>query len=257
MDRHSIFLFASLLAIAACGTPPPPAPEVPKVPDLSGAWLGKPPFMSISTSDPRGAKRGEEDDISYTPEGKAKLLAEVPPTGPFGQPDKMTDPWVKYCEPNGPVRIYGHPGRTEFVQLPDRVLILHEVMQQFRIVRLNATHPPLEDIEPSYWGDEVGHYENGNTLVVDIVGTNGRTWLTQSGHPTSEKLHVVERYTRVDATHLGYEVLIDDPGMYTKPITVKRTFEQSKVPFMQVPWNCSVRDNATYTSTLLDTASQK
>ena len=40
----------------------------------------------------------------------------------------------------------------------------------------------------------IGHYENGDTLVVDIVGTNGRTWLTQSGHPTSEKLHVVERY---------------------------------------------------------------
>ncbi len=70
--------------------------------------------MSISTTDPGGQKRGNEDDISYTPAGRAKLMAEIPPTGPFGQPDKTTDPWVRYCEPNGPVRIYAHPARTIF-----------------------------------------------------------------------------------------------------------------------------------------------
>lgn len=216
--------------------------------------MGKPPFFSISTADPRGAKRGYEDDIGYTEAGRKKILAEIPPTGPFGQPDKTTDPWVNYCEPNGPVRIYGQPGRTRFLQLPDQVLILHEVMQQFRIVRLNATHTSPDDREPSYWGDAIGHYENGNTLVVDIVGLNGRTWLTQSAHPTSENLHVVERYTRVDDDHLDYEAFIEDPDMYTKPITIKRSFERSKIPFMRTPWNCSVRDNAYYTATLLEVA---
>jgi hypothetical protein len=225
-----------------------------RVPDLSGAWVPRPPFLTISASDPTGQKRGNEDDIPYTPAARAKMMAEIPPTGPFGQPDKTTDPWVRYCEPNGPVRIFAHPGRTAFVPLPDRVLILHEVMQQFRIVRLNSTHPPLEELDPTYWGDAIGWYENGDTLVVDIIGTNGRTWLTQSGHPSSEKAHFVERYKRLNADQVEYEVLIDDPGSYTKPITVRKMLQRSNVPFMQSPWNCSVRDNSTYTETLLNSA---
>lgn len=224
-----------------------------KIPDLSGAWLGR-PLMSVSTSDPGARLRGKEDDIPYQPWALEKMLSEIPPTGPFGQPDRTTDPWIRYCEPNGPVRVFAHPGRTSFVQLPDRVLILHEVMQQFRIVRLNSTHPPLEDLDPTYWGDAIGRYENGDTLVVDIIGTNGRTWLDQQGKPTTEKLHVVERYRRLDPDKLEYDVLIDDPGAYTRPFGLKRVFVQSKVPFMRSPWNCSARDNSTYTDTLLDTA---
>src|SRR5436190_14924046 len=94
-------------------------PAASKVPDLSGTWLGR-PFNSVSTSDPGGQKRGNEDDMGYTAAGRAKLMAAIPPTGPFGQPDKMTDPWVRYCEPNGPVRIWVHPARSMFVQLPDK-----------------------------------------------------------------------------------------------------------------------------------------
>jgi hypothetical protein len=255
MAKRTMYFFATMLAVTTAAWAQAPT-AASRVPDLSGAWIPRPPFLSISAADPRGEKRGNEPDITYTVEGKAKLLAAIPPTGPFGHPDKTTDPWMNYCEPNGPVRIFAHPARTTFVQLPDRVLILHEVMQQFRIVRLNGTHPPADDIAPSYWGDAIGHYENVDTLVVDIIGTNGRTWLTQSGHPTSEKLHVVERYKRVDADHMDYEALIDDPGIYTKPVTVKRALTRSNVPFMQEPWNCSVRDNTTYHDTLLGTAAK-
>ena len=255
MAKRTMYFFATMLAVTTAAWAQAPT-AASRVPDLSGAWIPRPPFLSISAADPRGEKRGNEPDITYTVEGKAKLLAAIPPTGPFGHPDKTTDPWMNYCEPKGPMRIFAHPARTTFVQLPDRVLILHEVMQQFRIVRLNGTHPPADDIAPSYWGDAIGHYENGDTLVVDIIGTNGRTWLTQSGHPTSEKLHVVERYKRVDADHMDYEALIDDPGIYTKPVTVKRALTRSNVPFMQEPWNCSVRDNTTYHDTLLGTAAK-
>ena len=225
-----------------------------RVPDLSGNWLGRPPFMSISATDPGGQKPGNESDIAYTPAGLAKFKLEIPPVGPFGQPDHTTDPWIRYCEPNGPVRIYVHPARTNFVMLPDKVLILHEIMQQFRIVRLNSTHPPLDDLDPTYWGDEIGWYENGDTLVVDIIGLNGRTLLDSAGHPASEKAHIVERYKKLNADQLSYEVLIDDPGFYTKPVTVKRTLQRSNVPFMQSPWNCSMRDNSTFADKLLETA---
>ncbi len=254
--RHRVFLFACALAGALTATAAVNAQgpaNASGIPDLSGTWLGR-PLMSVSTIDPPGKARGQEPDIPYQPWAREKMLSEIPPTGPFGQPDKTTDPWIRYCEPNGPIRVYAHPGRTSFVQLPDKVLILHEVMQQFRIVRLNSAHPPLEDLDPTYWGDAIGHYENGNTLVVDIIGTNGRTWLDQQGKPTTEKLHVIERYRRLDPDKLEYDVTIDDPGAYTKPFGLKRVFQQSKVPFMQSPWNCSVRDNSTFTNTLLDTA---
>ena len=223
------------------------------VPDLSGAWRGQ-PLMSASMADPGGRLRGKETDIPYQPWALEKMLAEVPPTGPAGEPHRTTDPWIRYCEPNGPVRIYAHPGRTSFVQLPDRVLILHEVMQQFRIVRLNSMHPPLDDLDPSSWGDSIGWYENGETLVVDTIGTNGRAWLDQQGKPTTERLHLVERYRRIDADTLGWDVTIDDPGAYTKPFELKRRFARSNVPFMQSPWNCSVRDNLKFNETLLETA---
>ena len=171
--------------------------------------------MSISASDPRGEKRGNEDDVSYTPEGRAKLLAEIPPTGPFGKPDKTTDPWMKYCEPNGPVRIFAHPARTEFVQLADQVLILHEVMQQFRIVRLNGTHPSADDLEPSYWGDAIGHYENGDTLVIDTIGENDKTFVDNYRTPHTDKMHVVERWTLTpDKKNIDVSIRVEDPGAF-------------------------------------------
>ena len=233
----------------------PPAGLKPSaVPDLAGAWVRGGPLQSISNSDVGAELRGKEPDIPYQPWALKRMLSEVPPTGPFAEPHRTTDPWTIYCEPNGPVRVYAHPGRTEFVQLPDRVLMLHEIMQQFRIIRLNSTHPPLEDLDPSWWGDSIGWYENGDTLVIDTIGTNGRAWLSQQGHPSTEKLHLIERYRRVDAKTLEFDVTVDDPGAYTKPFSSRRSLRLSTVPFMQSPWNCSVRDNMTFIDRLLKDA---
>jgi hypothetical protein len=278
LPRAHLFLSAGLLATAvgALGAAQAPSPIGPPtdistlknflplgppaglkpsaVPDLAGAWVRGGPLQSISNSDVGAELRGKEPDVPYQPWALKRMLSEVPPTGPFAEPHRTTDPWTIYCEPNGPVRVYAHPGRTEFVQLPDRVLMLHEIMQQFRIVRLNSTHPPLEDLDPSWWGDSIGWYENGDTLVIDTIGTNGRAWLSQQGHPSTEKLHLIERYRRVDAKTLDFDVTVDDPGAYTKPFSSRRSLRLSTVPFMQSPWNCSVRDNMTFIDRLLKDA---
>jgi hypothetical protein len=237
--------------LRAMGTARPANLKPSAIPDLSGAWVRGGPLQSISDADVGAENRGKESDISYRPWALRKLLSEKPPTGPFAEPHITTDPWTRYCEPNGPARIYAHPGRTAFVQLPDRVLMLHEVMQQFRIIRLNSTHPPLEDLDPTWWGDSIGWYENGDTLVIDTIGTNGRAWLSQQGHPSTVKLHLIERYRRVSAERLDIEFTVDDPAAYTKPITSRRSLRLSPVPFMQSPWNCSVRDNMSYIDALL------
>jgi hypothetical protein len=53
--------------------------------------------------------------------------------------------------------------------------------------------------------------------VIDVVGFNDKTWLDQDGHPHTDALHVVERYTRLDEMTMRYEVKIEDPKAYSKP----------------------------------------
>ena len=106
-----------------------------------------------------------------------------------------------YCEPPGVPHIYLWPIKTKFIQTPEAVYILHELGPYYRIVRLNSKHP--DDPDPQWWGDSIGWYENGDTLVVDTIGFTDKTWLDQMGHPHTEKLHLTERYKRVDASDAG------------------------------------------------------
>ena len=62
-----------------------------------------------------------------------------------------------------------------------------------------------------WYGDSIGHWED-DTLVVDRVTFNERVWLDQGAHPHSDKLHVIERYRRLDLGHLEKDVTVDDPA---------------------------------------------
>jgi hypothetical protein len=233
---------------------PPANLAASPVANLSGNWYAT-PYQSISTADRGGAQGGKEPDIQYQPWALARTMSEVSPTaGANAAPERTTDPFIRFCEPNGPLRAYAHPGRTEFVQSPNRVIMLHELMQTFRIVRLNSTHPALEDLEPTAWGDSIGWYENGDTLVLDTIGLNGRAWADQLGHPLTTKAHIVERYTVNPDRTMTVRRIIDDPAAYLKPIEHTITLRESTVPFMQSPWNCSVRDNNIFTERLLNDA---
>jgi hypothetical protein len=68
-------------------------------------------------------------------------------------------------------------------------------------------------------GYSIGKWE-GDTLVVDTKGFNGKTWLDQAGKPTTEALHVTERYRRKNFGTMEIQITIDDPKAYTKPWTV-------------------------------------
>jgi hypothetical protein len=76
-------------------------------------------------------------------------------------------------------------------------------------------HPKPEDLRPTFLGHSVGHWE-GDTLVVDTVGFNEKIW-PMGSYPTTDKLHMIERFSRPSLGSLAYELTIDDPGAYTAP----------------------------------------
>jgi len=102
----------------------------------------------------------------------------------------------------------------QIVQTPTQVIMMYEYMNVFRPIPLNAKH--REDLIPSYMGDSVGRWE-GDTLVVDTIGFNDKTWLAGAGTFHSDALHTVERFTRIDKDQINYEVTMEDPNVFTKP----------------------------------------
>ena len=108
----------------------------------------------------------------------------------------------------------------QIVQTPTQIVMLYEYMNVFRVIPLNAKHP--EDIIPSYLGNSVGRWE-GDTLVVDVIGFNEKTWLAGTGTFHTDALHITERFTRVDKDQIDYEVTMEDPNVLTKPWTLRST----------------------------------
>jgi hypothetical protein len=102
----------------------------------------------------------------------------------------------------------------QFVQTPTQIVMLYEYMNVFRVIPFAAKHP--DDILPSYMGNGIGRWE-GDTLVVDSIGFNDKTWLAGTGTFHSESLHIVERFTRVNKDRINYEVTMEDPKVLTKP----------------------------------------
>jgi hypothetical protein len=115
-----------------------------------------------------------------------------------------------------------------FIQLPDRVVMLWQRNSFVRNVRLNGTHPAK--VTPSWFGDSIGHYENGDTLVVDTVGLAAKpySYLDAVRTPHSEKLHVVERFTIApDKQSLTAIVTVEDPDTLNEKMTLKQVWRRS------------------------------
>jgi hypothetical protein len=110
---------------------------------------------------------------------------------------------------------------SKIVQTPGLILIMLETDSATRQIYTDGRKHP-HDPQPSWLGYSVGKWE-GETLVVDTIGFNDKSWLDALGHPRSEAMRIVERYRRRDFGHMEVETTIDDPKMYTKPFTVKVT----------------------------------
>ena len=174
-------------------------------PDLTGVWN---PDGKFAGDFSKALKPGEK--MTLLP-GAQKTMTDL---------RKKGDP-VSRCLPMGVPRLSPFP--IKIVQTPSEVFILQEGdIHTFRIVYLGGRRHP-DEVNPTWYGDSTGKWD-GDTLVVDTIGFNDRTWLDSAGHPHTEQLHVTERYRRPNPDNLELEVTVEDPGAYAKPFTLAGSF---------------------------------
>ena len=200
-----------------------PAPHLPGGrPDFGGDGAWYPGFAgNIAEPQWKGVRSADKHvDVPFLPWSIAVFNERV-------ENFAKDDPEAR-CLPVGVPRYMFDPYPFQMLQTEDRVIFLFEGDNYpWRVVRIDSRpidaarkHP--DDVNPTWMGDGAGWYE-GDTLVVDAIGFNDRSWLDQAGHPHTERMRLTERYTRVDSLTLKYEVTIDDPGAYSAPWTVSNT----------------------------------
>jgi hypothetical protein len=126
-----------------------------------------------------------------------------------------------FCLPPGGPRMFGTPYPAQFIQQPDRIVVIFEGgAHVWREIHMDGRPlPDRESLNPTYFGYAVGHWE-GDTLVVETTGFNEKTWLNFGGYMHTDQMKTIERFTRPNRNTLHYEATIDDPGAYSKPWTI-------------------------------------
>jgi hypothetical protein len=194
-------------------------------PDITGVW--------------RRSRRPPDNARQYTFAEIVGNIGEIPPMTPWALAkfkaaktnlangatlSETNDPQFQ-CVPPGLPRIYsmrvGAP--FEIMQIPGRVIMFFEYDHNVRQIFVDG-RPHSPDLIPSWMGDSIGKWE-GDTLVVDTVGFNDKTWLDGAGHPHSEALHLVERIQRAGHDAMNIDTTFDDPQAYTKPWVAHAIFE--------------------------------
>jgi hypothetical protein len=184
------------MARPAMALRPGPYGPLPAAPVLALGAIG---------SVPPGIGVVDGGTIPYKPEALAKKKENQ---------DKWLerDPEIKCYLPGVPRATY-MPQPFQILQSPSAIFFAYQYAGAVRIVYLKDPGPAPID---SWMGQSVAKWE-GDTLVIDARGFNDSTWFDRAGNFHSDKLHVVERWTRTGANTLNYEATIEDPNVFTRP----------------------------------------
>ncbi|MFI5096077.1 MAG: hypothetical protein ACHQIK_21870 [Candidatus Acidiferrales bacterium] len=226
-------LFAAVLAITstsagqtnsaprvASGAATSAAPHAAKsqtrngTPDISGVWNASSGLYRYASF--------SKDEPPMTPWGLAQFKTAKPSQGLSGVKLDETNDRVYKCQPPGLPYIYIQLFPVQIIQTPKEIIEMFEYDHTVRYIFTDGRKHP-DDVQPTYNGHSIGHWE-GDTLVVDTVGLNGKNWLDRVGHPESTEMHIVERIRRVDATTLQINFIFDDPKSYSKPWNAQVNF---------------------------------
>lgn len=133
-----------------------------------------------------------------------------------------------YCLPPGGARAMTTPFPMEIIQQPElkRIIMIYEGgAHMWRIVYMDGRpHPPDVMEFPTWTGHAIGRWD-GDTLVIDTAGYNEGHWTDMGGSPRTSLQHITERLTRLDYNTMQYEAVIDDPGAYTRPWTIRHNIQ--------------------------------
>ena len=187
--------------------------------DLNGLWQGPyTPNLAVAY--------GKE--LPFTPHGADK----------WAQVDTATDP-TGFCLPVGPARGIQAPFPFQIVQSEGMVAILFEYQRTFRMIYTDGRKPPDDILEyPEWMGFSTGRWE-GDTLVVDTIAIDERTWLDTAGHQHSDKLRLTERFRKVNDTTIEWSITFHDPVFFTQPWTVTRSLTRGKPTDRVMSYSCS------------------
>lgn len=182
------------------------APRTPDgSPDLSGIWQATEDLKYLL-------------DLASDLEGGAPLQPWARAVYAERQANQGRDVPTATCNFPGIPHINAIPAPFKILQTPGLIVVLHEALNIWRQIFTDGRSLPV-DPNPTWMGYSVGHWE-GDTLVVETAGFNGRVWLDLGGLPSTESLRVTERFRRRDFGHIDLETTIDDPEAYTRPWTV-------------------------------------
>jgi hypothetical protein len=221
--RNISYLFFSIASICLAQTQA--AYRAPRFadghPDLNGIWQAvntanwniedhsavAGPMWETGTigAVPPGIGIVEGGTIPYTPAALEKRKKNFT--------NRRTDDPEAKCYMPGVPRANYMPLPFQIVQSPQGILFVYEYASANRLVNMGKA---IEAGSDTWMGTNNGRWE-GETLVVDVTGLNGLAWFDRAGNFGSDKLHIVERYTRIDPYHVQYEATIEDPATYTKP----------------------------------------
>ena len=134
------------------------------------------------------------------------------------------------CWPHGVPGFLLYPVHPIFIiQTSKEVLMTWGQDFQLRRIFLDQQHS--KNPKPSWYGESVGHYENGDTLVVDTIGLNDRTYVDNYRTPHSTQIHVIERFRMVDnGNALEVTARVEDPGAFTMPWTAVQRYKKDQRP---------------------------
>ena len=211
-------LFVLMLYAAVIGTA---AQQRHDPRDLTGHWDRVSSIVSFANV-PTGAAKDIPGAVEapFTPEGRKRYEANKPGYGPR-RSTQRNDPLGR-CEPPGLVRLLNaeiiEPHNTwQIVQASNRILQFFEYRHDWREIWMDGrTLPSAADAHPKWNGYSVGRWD-GDTLIVESLGFDERSWVDKFGYPHSEQMRLEERYRRIDADTLELTMTITDPIIYAKP----------------------------------------
>jgi hypothetical protein len=120
-----------------------------------------------------------------------------------------------------------------FVQAPKEVVMILSSKVEVRHIHLTDKHSP--NVKTSWYGESIGRYE-GDSLVVDTIGLDDRTWVDGFGTPHTKQLHVIERFHLIeDGKVLEANVHVEDPGAFTMPWNATQHFRQYEAAVRKIP----------------------